>query len=85
MPATIYFLCTATALICCVLLFRGYRQSRVPLLFWSGMCFAALTLQNLFLFLDMIVFKQWDLSLVRIAFALMAVLFLLYGLVMKGK
>jgi hypothetical protein len=85
MPATIYLLCTATALICCILLFRGHRQSHAPLLFWSGLCFAALSLQNLFLFLDVIIFPALDLSLFRISFSLLAVLFLLYGLIWKGR
>ncbi|HXE43175.1 MAG TPA: DUF5985 family protein [Candidatus Baltobacteraceae bacterium] len=85
MPATIYILCTATALICCVLLFRGYRQSHARLLLWSALCFAALTLQNLFLFLDVIIFPRLDLSLFRILFALLAVSFLLYGLIWKDK
>ncbi len=85
MPATVYILCTITALICCVLLFRGYRQAHARLLFWSALCFAALTLQNLFLFLDVIIFPQLDLSLFRLSFSLLAVLFLLYGLIWKDK
>lgn len=85
MAATIYLLCTVTAMICCVLLFRGYRQSQVQLLFWSGLCFAALSLQNLFLFLDMIVFPDVYLWPFRVVFALLAVLFLLFGLVWKSK
>lgn len=85
MAATIYLLCTVTASICCVLLFRGYRQSHAPLLFWSSLCFAALTLQNFFLFLDLIIFPNLDLWLFRVSFALLAVLFLLFGLIWKNK
>lgn len=79
----IYLLCAATSLLVCVLLFRGYRQSCVRLLFWSGLCFAALTLENIFLFLDRIIFPAVDLWVFRITFALLAVLFLLYGLIWK--
>lgn len=85
MAPIVYLLCTVTALICCLLLFRGYRQSHVQLLFWSALCFAALFLQNLFLFLDMVIFTEIDLSLFRISFALLAVVLLLYGLVWKTK
>ena len=83
--AVIYLLCTGTALICCALLFRGWRQTRARLLFWSGLCFASLTLENFFLFLDRIVFPVTDLWLFRISFALMAVFFLLYGLILKKE
>ena len=85
MPATIYILCTVTALICCLLLFRGYRQNRARLLFWSGLCFLALTLQNFALFLDIVVFPAVDLRPLRIIFALLAISFLLYGLIWKEK
>lgn len=81
----IYLLCAATALVCCVLLFRGYRQSRAPLLFWSGLCFAALTLENTFLFLDVIVFPVTNLWWLRASFAMLAVFFLLYGLIWREK
>ncbi len=85
MPATIYILCALTALICCVLLLRGYRQSRVRLLFWSGLCFGALTLENFFLFLDKIIFLQKDLSLIWMSCSFAGVVLLLYGLIWKDK
>lgn len=83
MAATVYLLCTATAVLCAILLFRGYRQSGVRLLFWSGVCFAVLAVDNLFLFMDRIVFTRVDLSVERSPFALVAVAFLLYGLITK--
>src|ERR1044071_127341 len=85
MAETIYILCTATALMCCILLFRGYGQTRVRLLFWSGLCFAMLTLENVFLFLDRIIFPNVDLTPWRIPFGLAAVICLLYGLIWKIK
>ncbi|HEU6449210.1 MAG TPA: DUF5985 family protein [Verrucomicrobiae bacterium] len=85
MAETIYALCTATALLCGALLFRGYHKTRVSLLFWSGICFAMLTLENLFLFLDRIVFLNVDLRPVRIPFGLAAVVCLLYGMILKIK
>lgn len=81
----IYLLCAGTALVCCALLFRGWRQSRARLLFWSGLCFAALTLENIFLFLDEIVFPATDLWWWRASFGLLAVFLLLYGLIWKDK
>ena len=85
MPATIYLLCTVSALICCVLLLRGYRESAARLLFWSGMCFATLTLENFVLFLDKVVFLQMDLWWARTMLTLLALFFLLYGLIWKTK
>ena len=81
----IYLLCTATAVVCCVLLFRGARQSGAPLLFWSALCFATLALENLVLFLDKIVFLQIDLWWYRAGLTLLALAFLLYGLIWKSK
>jgi Family of unknown function (DUF5985) len=85
MAETIYLLCTGTALVCCVLLFRGYRQTRARLLLWSGLCFATLTLENFFLFLDRIIFLSVDLSPLWTTFSFVAVLFLLHGLIWKDK
>ena len=83
--AIVYLLCAATALVCTLLLLRGWRQSRVPLLFWSGLCFAALTLENIFLFVDIIVLPNVDLWWWRAAFSLVAVALLLFGLVSKKQ
>jgi len=85
MPALVYILCTITALLCSVLLLRGYRRSRAQLLFWSGLCFACLALENLVLFADRIIFLHVDLTLWRVPPALLAVAFLLYGLIWKKK
>lgn len=79
---SIYVLCTLTALACTVLLLRGYRQRGVRLLFWSGLCFGALTLNNLLLLLDRLVFPPTaGLLLLRLACGLLAVALLLFGLI----
>jgi len=85
MASTIYLLCSGTALLCAVLLLRGWRINRARLLFWSGLCFAVLAADNLFLFLDRIIFTSVDLSVWRAPFGLLAVLFLLYGLIGKDN
>jgi hypothetical protein len=51
------------------------------LLAWSSGCFGFLALNNGLLFLDLVVVPSVDLSLLRHAIALLAVLFLLVGLV----
>ena len=83
--AVVYALCVATALACAVLLFRGYRRSRAGLLFWSGLCFALFTVENLVLFVDRIIVPATDLSIFRILLALAALVCLLYGLIWSAK
>ncbi|MDP2032626.1 MAG: DUF5985 family protein [Polaromonas sp.] len=81
MPELIYLLCAVTSLICAWLLLRSYRRTRFPLLFWSGLCFSALALNNLLLVLDKLVFPAVDFSIVRVSLALAALLLLLFGLI----
>ena len=81
MAAIIYSLCALTALGCAVLLLRGYRRSRHRLLFWSGLCFAGLTANNLLLVIDKVALPGGDLSLARTAVALGSMIILLYGLI----
>jgi hypothetical protein len=48
MAAAVYVLCTLTSTLCMVLLLRAYSQNRVRLLLWAGLCFAGLTINNVF-------------------------------------
>jgi hypothetical protein len=81
MAAAIYGLCAIVALVCTILLARAYRRSRYRLLFWGALCFAGLTLNNVLLFADKIVFAMVDLSLPRQVVALSAMVVLIYGLI----
>jgi Family of unknown function (DUF5985) len=82
MASLIYSLCALTSLTCLVLLWRSYRATRSRLLFWSALCFLLLTVNNLLLVLDKVVFPvEVDLTLWRLAAALAAVALLLFGLV----
>jgi hypothetical protein len=85
MAIAIYTLCAATALCCAFLLLRGYASSRSRLLLWSGLCFVGLTLNNVLLVLDKIVFPLVDLSTWRRGTALCALLVLLYGLIYEDE
>jgi hypothetical protein len=81
MAETIYTLCMLTSLACTWLLFGSYRRNGHRLLFWSGSCFAGMTLNNVLLLLDKVVFPKVDLLPFRLATALIALLLLLYGLI----
>jgi hypothetical protein len=85
MAETIYILCTLTSLACTWLLLASYRRTRYRLLFWSGACFAVMTLNNLFLLLDKIVFPDIDFLLARLISALVATSLLLYGLIYEKE
>jgi hypothetical protein len=66
---------------CAVLLFRGYVRQRLRLLMWSGICFICLTINNVALFVDLIVFPEIDLRLARLIPALTGMTLLLYGFI----
>jgi len=77
----VYLLCGATALTCAVMLLRGWRRSGLRLLLWAGLCFVALTVNNVLLYADLVVFPSVDLSLPRGLSAVVGMVLLLYGLV----
>ncbi|WP_420475474.1 DUF5985 family protein [Noviherbaspirillum sp. ST9] len=86
MAPFIYALCALTSMLCSVLLLRGYRRNGYRLLLWSGLCFAGMTINNLLLILDRVVFPtEVDLIPLRLWTALIALLPLLYGLVWEEE
>jgi hypothetical protein len=56
-------------------------DSRARLLFWSGLCFVGLTLNNVLLFIDLRVLPERDLFLLRSMPTLVGLLLLIYGLI----
>lgn len=66
---------------CAVLLFRGYLRRRLRLLMWSGICFVGLTINNVALFVDLVVFPDIDLRLARLIPALIGMTLLLHGFI----
>lgn len=77
----IYTLCAITALLCAALLLRAYLRNGYRLLLWSGLCFAGLTINNIFLVVDKVIWIESDLSTVRSFAALLAMTVLIYGLI----
>jgi hypothetical protein len=78
---TVYALCALASLACAVLLWRGWAASRARLLLWSALCFTLLTVNNVLLFVDLVVVTDIDLSETRTATGLAGLLLLLYGLI----
>lgn len=85
MAFTIYSLCTLTSLACAWLLLASYRRTGHRLLFWSGWSFVAMTVNNLFLVLDKVIFPDVYLLPVRLVAALVSMLLLLYGLIYEKE
>ena len=85
MGSTIYILCILTSLACAGLLYASYLRTRYRLLFWSGSCFAMMTVNSLLLLLDKVVFPALDLLPARLITALLALLLLLYGLIYEKE
>ncbi|HWB58907.1 MAG TPA: DUF5985 family protein [Chthoniobacteraceae bacterium] len=82
---TLFIMAILTSLGCTVLLFRGHRRRRVKLLMWSAICFAALTVTNGLLFLDLIILPGVDLRILRLSTALAGMFFLLYGFIWDSE
>jgi hypothetical protein len=80
----VYVLCALASLACAVLLFRGWRASRVRLLLWGALCFTGLMLQNVLLVID-VRLDEIDLAVVRLVPALIGVSLLLYGLIRDDR
>jgi hypothetical protein len=68
-----------------VLLLRSYRDRRAPLLLWSALCFFGLALNNVLLFLDLVIVPEVDLSLLRSSVALIAMTILVFGLIWEAR
>ena len=84
----LYVMAVLTSGACMVFLFRGYARTGVRLLFWSALCFVGLTINNVLLFFDVVVYPDpsvLDLRPWRLVAALGGMLFLLYGFIWESE
>jgi Family of unknown function (DUF5985) len=81
MAQTVYILAAVTSLACAFMLWRGYSRSGTTLLLWSSLCFFGLALNNVLLFVDLVLVPGIDLSIWRSLAALAGLALLLYGLI----
>jgi hypothetical protein len=77
----LYALAVLTSAACTVLLIRGWRRNRYRMLMWSAVCFAWLTVNNLLLFADLVLFPASDLRVVRLLAALAGIACMLYAFI----
>jgi len=85
MPGLVYILCALTSLACSAMLLRGYRQSGVRLLLWSGLCFLGLALDNVILYVDLFVWPDVNMAAFRRLPGLFSLMLLIFGLVWETK
>jgi len=78
-------LAALTSLGCMLLLFRAYLNVRLRLLLWSALCFVCLSVNNILLFLDLVVFPDVDFRPYRLVAALAGAVFLLYGFIWEAE
>jgi hypothetical protein len=67
------------------MLFRGYARNRVGLLFWSGLSFIGLMIDNVMLYVDIVVVPDVNLAIVRKIPGLVSLALLVFGLVWESK
>jgi len=85
MPEITYVLCALTSILCAVLLLRGYLRSRSRLLMWSTLCFIGLAINNILLFVDLVILPDSiDLRVVRSGSALLSLLLMVAGLIWEA-
>ena len=85
LKAILYILAILTSVACTGFLIREYLRTRFRLLLWSALCFLGLSLNNALLFLDMVIYPQGDLRLLRIGTALIGMAFLLYAFIWEAE
>ena len=81
----LYVVAVLSSAVCAVLLLRGYVQRGVRLLMWSGICFVGLSVNQIALFIDLVVYPTIDLRLMRLIPALIGMTFLLYGFIWDAE
>lgn len=85
MATAVYVGCAIASLACALLLLAAYRRQRARLLLWSCVCFAWLAVNNLLLVVDRVLVSDVDLSIARVASALIGLVTLLYGLIYDSQ
>jgi hydrogenase/urease accessory protein HupE len=85
MAETVYMLCALTSTLCATLLIRSYRATRTRLLLLSSLSFVGLALNNVLLFVDLVMVPDVDLAVGRSLIAFAALLVLVYALIWETR
>lgn len=85
MAEAVYLLCAVTSVACAALLVRSYLATRVRLTLWSALCFVGLALNNVLLYVDLVLVPGTDLWLARTVPAAAGIAVLVAGLVWESR
>jgi hypothetical protein len=80
-PIVVFVLCCLTSALCALLLFRAYARTKTRLLFWCGLCFVLLAVNNTLVVADILTPPITNLLPFRQLAALGAVAVLIYGFI----
>lgn len=80
----IYLLCAATSLLSAGLLLRYFFARRTPLLLWSCIGFLGLALNNVLVYVDLVLVPSVDLRFWRTVAGASSMLVMVYGLIWKA-
>jgi len=84
MAEAVYIVGILTSAACTWFLLRGYLRSRARLLLWSGLAFLGLTINNVLLYVDLLLLPQTDLSTLRLVPVVVSLGLLCYGLIWEA-
>ena len=79
--AVVYLLCFLSSGLCAYLLVTAFVRGEEKLLLWSAICFCLLAINNLLVFVDIIILPNLDLTWWRSLTSLTAVSALIYGFI----
>lgn len=85
MAETVYVLSALTSVACGVLLWRGWRRTATPLLWWSAWCFLFLALNSILVVVDLVLVLHRDLALIRALAAFVGLAILAVALVGEDR
>lgn len=81
----IYVLSAVTSLVAAALLLRQYQRSRTALLLWSFVGFIGLAVNNVLVYVDLVIVPSIDLALARAVAGAAGLVALLYGLLWEPR
>ena len=84
MASAVYLLGILVTGLCAALLLHAFTRVKQRLLLWSGLCFVGLTVSNILLFVDLVIWPDLSLYTWRLSTAAVSMLLLVYGLVLES-
>jgi hypothetical protein len=77
----IYIMCIFVSSGCAILLGRAFLRDKARLLLWSALCFSFLAINNMLVFIDIVLLPEMDLSTARYMASIAGVGVLLFGFI----